>query len=121
MVRYHSSTWIYLISKRTTAWVTLLSIPIFIYMFAVHTWLAWFDKAVILLNKIGHLIHYDYKITSVIVCVFLPALVYLLLFKICTPPKTFKRILIISAVITGLIMLLFPILNMFIKYYFEKK
>ena len=115
------ATWIYLISKRTTAWVNLLSVPIFIYMFAVRTWLAWFDKAVILLNKIGHIIHYDYKITSVIICVFLPALVYLLLFKICTSPKIFKRFLIICSIIAGLVILQFPISNMLIKYFIEEK
>ena len=114
------ATWIYLISKKTTAWVNLLSVAIFIYMFAVRTWLAWFDKAVILLNKIGHLIHCDYKITSVIVCVFLTALVYLLLFKIFTSPKTFKRVLIICAIIAGLVILLFPISNMLFKYYIEQ-
>ena len=115
------ATWVYLVSKRTTQYLNVLSIPILTYLFAVHTWNACFDKAVILLNKIGHLIHYDYKITSVIVCVFLPALVYLLLFKICTSPKIFKRFLIICSIIAGLVILQFPISNMLIKYFIEEK
>ena len=115
------ATWVYLISKKTTPFLNVISLPIFIYLFAVHKWNAWFDKAVILLNKIGQIIHYDYKITSVIVCVFLPALVYLLLFKICTSPKSFKRFLIICAIIAGLVILLFPLSNILIKNYIEKK
>lgn len=114
------ATWLYLIGRRTTPWINLLSVPIFIYMFGVHTWIIWFDKAVILLNKIGRYIHYDYRVTSVIICVFAPALVCLLLLKLCTSPRTFKRFLIISAVLTGLVILLFPISNLWLKYYFGK-
>ena len=114
------ASWIYLVSKRTTPWLNLISIPIFLFMFLIHTWNLWFDKAVVLLYKIGHFINYDYKITSVIVCVFAPVFVYLLLFKFCTSPRIFKRFSIMIAIFTGLIILLFPISNMFIKYYIGK-
>ena len=111
------ATWIYLISMRTTPWLNLISIPIFLYMFLIHTWNFWFDKAVVLLYKIGDFIHYDYKITSVIVCVFAPVLVYLFLFKFCTSSRTFKRFGITMLIIVGIIILLFPLSNIFIRYY----
>lgn len=113
------ATWIYLVSKRTNPYLNVLSILIFTYLFAVYTWYAWFDKAVILLNRFGGLIYCNYRITSVIICVFLPALVYLLLFKICTSSKTFKRFLIICSIVAGLIILFFPISNLLIKYYID--
>ena len=114
------ATWIYLISKRTTPWLNLMLIPIFLYMFLIHTWNLWFDKAVVLLYKIGHVIHYDYKITSVIVCVFFPLFLYFILFKYCTSPKTNKRFIIFVMVIAGLIILLFPISNTILKSYVAK-
>ena len=114
------ASWIYLISRRTTPWLNLLSIPIFLYMFLIHTWNLWFDKAVVLLYKIGHVIHYDYKITSVIICVFVPLFLYLILFKYCTSPKTNKRFIIFVIVIAGLTILLFPISNMILKSYVAK-
>ena len=46
------ASWIYLVSKRTTPWLNLISIPIFLYMFLIHTWNLWFDKAVVSLYKI---------------------------------------------------------------------
>lgn len=111
------ATWIYIIGLKTTAWLNLLSLPIFIYIFAIHTWNTWFDKAVALLYKIGYFIHYDYKVTSVLVCVLVPLFVYLLLFSLCTSRKTFKRFSIVIIVLTGLILLLFPLSNMYIRYY----
>ena len=114
------ATWIYLVSKKTTPWLNLVSLPIFMYMFSIHTWNVWFDKAVVLLNQIGRFIHYDYKITSVIVCVFAPVLVYLFLFKFCTSARTFKWFVITILIITGLIILLFPISNLIIKYHTQQ-
>ena len=83
------ATWIFLIGKKTTAWLNVISMAIFIYLLWVHSWNGWFDKSVVLLYKIGAWIHSDYKVTSVIVCVFVPVLVYASLFGLCTSRKTF--------------------------------
>lgn len=112
------ATWIYLVSKKTTPWLNLVSLPIFMYMFSIHTWNVWFDKAVVLLNQIGHYIHYDYRVTSVLVCVLFPLAIYAILFGLFTSKKTFKRFSIVSTIISIITILLFPISNMAILYYF---
>ena len=111
------ASWIYLVSRKTTPWVNLLSVPIFVYMFALHTWNAWFDKAVVLLNLIGSFMHSDYKLTSVIVCVFLPLFIYTLLFAICTSKKTFRKFSIVNIIAAAAVILFFPISNFLILYY----
>jgi hypothetical protein len=111
------ASWIYLIGRKTTPWLNIFSLPIFVYIFWVHTWNSWFDKSVVLLYKMGDWIHSDYKVTSVIVCVFIPILVYFMLFALCTSRKTFKRFAITNAIIAALVIILFPISNWLIPYF----
>ena len=109
------ASWIWLLSKRTTPWINVFSIPLFVYMFYTASWNKWFDQAVVLLYKIGAIIHSDYKLTSVYVCVFLPILIYGILFYLFTSKKTFKIFLITLVIFTTLLIIFFPISNMLIK------
>ena len=111
------ATWIYLIGRKTSVWINIFSLAIFVYLFWVHTWNSWFEKSVVLLYKIADWIHSDYKITSVIVCVFIPVGVYFILFALCTSQKTFRRFAITNAIIAALVIILFPISNWLIPYY----
>lgn len=113
------ATWIYLVSKRTTVWLNVISIPIFIYMFALHTWDKWFDQAVVLLNKTGSLINADYRLTSVYICLFVPYLIYLGLVWLSCSKLFLKRFLITSCIVAALVVIFFPVSNLLIEHYFK--
>jgi len=115
------ASWIGLVSKRTSTWINLISLPLFGYMFYTATWNKWFDQAVVLLYKIGGFIHADYKLTSVYVCVLLPVLIYGLLFFLFTSKKTFKIFLITLAIISVLVVIFFPVSNIIIQNFVQYK
>lgn len=109
------ASWIYLVSRRTSVWVNLLSVPIFAYLFFVATWDKWFNKAVVWLNEIATFIESDYKLTSVYVCVFIPLLVHSLLLAYCSTRHTFKNFLIGLGICSALVVLFFPLSNMYLR------
>ena len=111
------ATWIYLIGRKTTAWLNLISLALFIYLFAIHSWTSWFNQAVVLLYQIGKWIHADYKVTSVIVCVFVTLLVHFIVIGLCTSRKTFRKFAISTAVLSALVVVFFPVSNWLIPYY----
>lgn len=100
-----------LIGRKTNAWVNIISLLLFGYLFTIHTWNQWFDKAVVLLNKMSDYFHSDYKSMSVYVCVFIPLIITLGLTRLCLSSRVNKWICIITACICLVIVLLFPISN----------
>lgn len=38
------ATWIYLIGRKTSVWINILSLGVFVYIFWVHTWNSWFEN-----------------------------------------------------------------------------
>ncbi len=109
------ATSIYLIGKKTTAWINLLSVPLVVYIFFKHTWNKWFDQAVVLLYDIGKIFHTDYKATSVYVCVVFPILLYFILFGFFTSRKTLRNYTLSIVVFTILTIIMFPISNKIIR------
>ena len=108
------ASFIYLVSRRTSKWLNLASLPIFVYLFYFARWKYWFDKAVVLLYKIGDIIHADYKVTSVIICDFLPIAIYGFLIYFVAR-KRFKLYCYIMLGLMLLIVLLFPVSNYIIQ------
>lgn len=107
--------WIAMIGKKTTVWLNVLSIILITYLFALHTWDIWFNKAALLLNKMATYLHSDYKGMSVYVCVFLPITIFIVLGWFCLSPKIMKRSLLTLGCLCVLVILLFPISNLLIK------
>ena len=109
--------WIAMVGKRISAWLNIISVVIFIYLFTFHTWNLWFEKAVILLNKMAAYLHSDYKAMSVYVCVFLPLAVFMVLSWLCLSNRGMKRSFIIAGCLCLVIIILFPISNLFIQHF----
>ncbi len=109
------ASWIFLISRKTTGWLNLLSVVLFLYMFNTATWVKWFNQAVELLYKIGGCISSDYKLTSVYICVFLPIIIYALLFLIFTSRKSIFLFSFLLSVLVVFVIAFFPISNAIIR------
>ena len=111
------ASWIYLVSRKTSPWLNGLSLPIFIYLGLLQQWNAWFDQSVVLLNKIGGFIRADYRVTSVLVCLLLPWLVYFLLFAFLSSRAGFKKFIIATVLVAVIVIVLFPVSNYVLQQY----
>jgi hypothetical protein len=109
--------WIAMISRKTTMWMNVLSPFLFAYLFAVHSWAIWFDKAVVLLNLMSDFFQSDYRSMSVYVCVFIPLAISSLLCITCLSRRKMKWGLGIMIVISLLAILFFPISTKLLKHY----
>jgi hypothetical protein len=109
--------WIAMISRKTTLWMNILSPFIFAYLFALQNWVLWFDKAVVLLNRMSDFFHSDYRSMSVYVCVFIPLAISTLLCITCLSRRRMKWGLGIMIVISLLVVLFFPLSTLLLKHY----
>ena len=111
--------WIYLISRKTTPWLNLLSLPLFGVMFYFHQWNSWFDQAVVFLNKAADECGSDYRKMSVYLCVFIPMLITCLLCWWTLSDKHWKRFRNFSVAAIVLVLVGFPLSNMALKILFS--
>lgn len=101
------TSWIFLISLKTSKYLNILSIPLLLWFLIDGRYNLWFDKSVFLLTSKATKLHISYIEASVYFCVFLPILIHLLLVKLFATQKTFKITCITLAVISISLALLY--------------
>jgi hypothetical protein len=104
------SSWIYLLSRKTTLWINTIS------LLALLTFLLLpdlrknsdylFQKSVVFLNWTAEIFDSNYIDMSVYICVVAVALVYVLLIPLTLPQKLTKKIALITAVVFTLYMII---------------
>ena len=109
--------WIAMISRKTNMWMNVLSLLLFAYLFALHNWAIWFDKAVVLLNRMSDFFHSDYRSMSVYVCVFIPLAISSLLCFTCLSRRRMKWSLGLMIGISLLVVLFFPLSTLLLKHF----
>ncbi|MEM8522301.1 hypothetical protein [Flavobacterium sp. PL12] len=103
------SSWIYLISKKTSIWINILSI-IAIIAFALLPDLRkncdyFFKKSVDFLNWSATVFNSNYIDMSVYICVVAVAIVYLILILLTLPKSVVKKIRIVMSIVFVLYMI----------------
>lgn len=103
--------WLYMISKRTSPWINIISLCLVLYLSIVATWNKWFNEAVDLLNYLCSVFGPDYRQMSVYICLFLPLIITAILGHLFLGKhqiKIYGSILLATIV---LITIFFPISN----------
>ena len=109
--------WIFMVSRKTTPWINLISLALFIAMFSIGAWNKWFDEAVVMLNDLCALFGPDYRQMSVYLCLFFPALITVVLGLLCLSKRN-QKILNLSFLVSSIIVIIgFPISNYVLKKY----
>ena len=111
------AVWVYMIGRKTTPLINLLSVALFALMFYKATWNKWFDQAVIFLNDLCRFLGPDYRQMSVYVCVFIPVFITIVLGYLCLSPKQNKFLRLFFSVITILTIIGYPVSNYLLSKY----
>ncbi|TXD48681.1 hypothetical protein [Polaribacter sp. IC073] len=120
------ASWIYLISKKTTVWLNVLSIIGSIAFFIIPDLRKncdyLFQKSVDFLNWLAIIFSSNYINMSIYICVLGISIVYLILIPLTLPLKTAKRVGVIIAIFFSLYLLfIYPNFKEMFILIFQKK
>jgi hypothetical protein len=110
------SSWIYLISRKTTPWLNIIPVILFSAFFLPPDLIGrsdhLFELSVNFLKYTAEIFHSNYIDMSVYICIVIVAVIYLVLIFLTLPKKTARIIFIsLGILFLGYMILIFPTFN----------